>query len=83
MFGEELDMKFQTRPIKTKSFSSVNLVISDIEFLKVSNVCIANSKIRGEHQVPHILVALFSRIDDEPYFWDGAPTGLQIARTYF
>ena len=82
-FGEELDMKIQTKPVITNGFPSVNLSTQDIAFLKENNICLANSKLRGEQQIPHILVGLdyYHELVTGPMHTLKTPTGLHITKT--
>ncbi|EYB96025.1 hypothetical protein Y032_0154g2997 [Ancylostoma ceylanicum] len=84
-FGEEIEMKIQTKPVITNSFPSVNLSSVDITFLKENNICLANSKLRGEQQIPHILVGLdlYHELVTSPAETIRTPTGLHITRTVF
>ncbi|EYC15829.1 hypothetical protein Y032_0035g2985 [Ancylostoma ceylanicum] len=84
-FGEEIEMKIQTKPVITNSFPSVNLTSVDITFLKENNICLANSKLRGEQQIPHILVGLdhYHDLVASPAETVRTPTGLHITRTVF
>lgn len=85
VFGEQLELKFQTKPVITNGFPSVRLAQSDIEFLKENNICPANSKLRGEHQIPHVLVGLdyFHDLVTSPTCGIKTPTGLHISKTVF
>ncbi|VDL81408.1 unnamed protein product [Nippostrongylus brasiliensis] len=85
VFGEELQFKFQTKPVITNGFPSVKLTSTDVNFLKANNICLANSKLRGEHQTPHILVGLdyFHELVIHPVNGERTPTGLHIAKTIF
>uniref|UniRef100_A0A7I4YVV2 DUF1758 domain-containing protein n=1 Tax=Haemonchus contortus TaxID=6289 RepID=A0A7I4YVV2_HAECO len=84
-FGEEMELTFQTKPVLTNGFPSVRLAPSDITFLKTNKICLANSKIRGEHQIPHVLVGLdyFHELVTSPNHGVRTPTGLHISNTIF
>lgn len=78
-------IKIQTKPVLTNGFPSVKLSYTDITFLKENNICLANSKLRGERQVPHILVGLdyYHELVSGPNYAVKTPTGLHIAKTVF
>ncbi|EYB90298.1 hypothetical protein Y032_0221g2542 [Ancylostoma ceylanicum] len=84
-FGEEIDITIQTKPVITNGFPSVNLDQKDIEFLKTNNLCLANTKLRGEHQNPHILVGLdyYHDLVTNPANGMQTPSGFHIAKTVF
>ncbi|KAK6010385.1 hypothetical protein OSTOST_24589, partial [Ostertagia ostertagi] len=84
-FGEELELRVQTKPVLTNGFPSVKLTNADIEFLKENNICLSNSKLRGELQTPHILVGLdyYHELVSGPSHTIKTPSGLHIARTIF
>lgn len=83
--GKEINLAIQTKPIITGGFPSVKLAEIDQEFLQNEGIFIANSKVRGERQLPHILVGLdryydlvVSNTTDTR-----TPSGLHIAKTVF
>ncbi|KAK6742031.1 hypothetical protein RB195_009726 [Necator americanus] len=84
-FGEEICMTIQTKPVITNGFPSVKLNTEDIEFLKTNTICLANSKLRGEHQNPHILVGLdyYHDLVTDPANGIRTPSGFHIAKTVF
>ncbi|VDL74031.1 unnamed protein product [Nippostrongylus brasiliensis] len=84
-YGEELEMEVQTKPVITNGFPGVNLSSADVAFLKANSICLANSKIRGEQQKPHILVGLdhYHDLVTGPINAIKTPTGLHIAKTVF
>ncbi|EYB89675.1 hypothetical protein Y032_0229g2928 [Ancylostoma ceylanicum] len=84
-FGEEIDIVVQTKPVITNGFPSVNLDPNGIAFLKPNNICLANSKLRGQHQNPHVLVGLDYYHDLVTEITNGARTqaGFHIASTVF
>ncbi|KAK6729048.1 hypothetical protein RB195_006229 [Necator americanus] len=85
VYGEVIDTRIQTKPVITNGFPSVNLSAVDIEFLKENNICLANTKLRGEHQTPHILVGLdyYHDLVTGPSHMVKTPNGLHIAKTLF
>ncbi|KAK6762557.1 hypothetical protein RB195_023326 [Necator americanus] len=84
-FGGEICMTIQTKPVITNGFPSVKLNTEDIEFLKTNTICLANSKLRGEHQNPHILVGLdyYHDLVTDPANGIRTPSGFHIAKTVF
>lgn len=85
VYGEELELNVLTKPIITNGFPSVNLSSVDVDFLKANSICLSNSKLRGEHQNPHILVGLdhYHDLVTGPINNVKTPTGLHIAKTVF
>ncbi|KAK6748820.1 hypothetical protein RB195_001444 [Necator americanus] len=84
-FSEEMCMTIQTKPVITNGFPSVKLNAEDIELLKTNTICLANSKLRGEHQNPHFLVGLDYYYDlvTDPANGIRTPSGFHIATTVF
>ncbi|KAK6036903.1 hypothetical protein COOONC_25592 [Cooperia oncophora] len=56
--GRELQMTMQTKPTLTKGFPAVRLMETDIEFMEENSIQLANTRLKGEHQVPQILVGI-------------------------
>ncbi|XGW21976.1 hypothetical protein V3C99_004717 [Haemonchus contortus] len=84
-YGKELRFNVQTKPIVTKGFPSVRLTEEDANFLEHNQICVANSSLQGERQVPKILVGL-DRYHDlviEDGVPQRTPSGLRIAKTVF
>ncbi|EYB98531.1 hypothetical protein Y032_0130g1523 [Ancylostoma ceylanicum] len=85
VFGAEIEMVVQTEPIVTGGFPAVQLTKEDREFLQMEELCIANSKIRGERLIPRILVGLDRYYDlvlgNTTAF--RTLSGLHIAKTVF
>ncbi|XGW10254.1 hypothetical protein V3C99_012050 [Haemonchus contortus] len=84
-FGEEIELKIQTKPVLTNGFPSVKLTTADVTFLKENNIYLANSKLRGEHQKPHILVGLdyYHDLVSGQNHTQKTPSGLHITKTVF
>lgn len=84
-YGEELNLNVQTKPVITSGFPSINLSAEDVSFLKTRSICLANSKLRGEHQKPHILVGLdhYHELVTGSVNSLQTPSGLHIANTVF
>ncbi|KAK6756022.1 hypothetical protein RB195_014422 [Necator americanus] len=88
-YGEVIIMKIQTKPVITNGFPSVNLSPADIEFLEEVNICLANTKLRGEHLIfgfiLHILVGLdfYHDLVTGPYHLVETHSGLHITKTVF
>ncbi|KAL6734085.1 hypothetical protein Aduo_004665 [Ancylostoma duodenale] len=84
-YGNEFDITILTKPIITGGFPSVRLTETDRAFLQCSEICVANSKIRGERQIPHILVGLDRYFDLVISNTTGTqtPSGLHVAKTVF
>ncbi|EYC34940.1 hypothetical protein Y032_1248g3781, partial [Ancylostoma ceylanicum] len=85
VYGKEINVTARTKPIITGGFPSVNLTQADADFLEVNEICLANSKLRGERQVPKILVGLdryYSLVIEEGSVRK-TPSGLRIAKTVF
>ncbi|KAK6762167.1 hypothetical protein RB195_023036 [Necator americanus] len=84
-FGEEICITIQTKPDITNGFPSVKLNVEDIEFLKTKTICLANSKLRGEHQNPHVLVGLdyYHDLVTDPANRIRTPSGFHTAKTVF
>ncbi|VDO54788.1 unnamed protein product [Haemonchus placei] len=84
-YGKELRFNVQTKPILTNEFPSVKLTEEDANFLEHNQICVANSNLQGERQVPLILVGLDKYHD--LVIKDGVPqrtpSGLRIAKTVF
>ena len=84
IFGKELSLIVQTKPVITNGFSSVRLIDLDKQYLQDKEIYITNPRVRGEHQNPQILVGL-------DYYYElvnaidtvTLPSGLRIARTIF
>ncbi|KAK6762653.1 hypothetical protein RB195_023393 [Necator americanus] len=85
VFGGEICMTIQTKPVITNGFPSVKLNTEDIEFLKTNTICLANSKLRGEHQNPHILVGLdyYHDLVTDPANGIRTLSGFHITKTGF
>ncbi|EYB84689.1 hypothetical protein Y032_0311g2127 [Ancylostoma ceylanicum] len=82
-FGEEIEITGQTRPVITSGFPSLILGQSDGAFLKANDIYLASTKIRGEHQIPRILVGLDHYHDLITGHLSKTPSGLHIAKTVF
>ncbi|EYB84685.1 hypothetical protein Y032_0311g2123 [Ancylostoma ceylanicum] len=82
-FGEEIEITGQTRPVITNGFPSLILGQSDGAFLKANDIYLASTKIRGEHQIPRILVGLDHYHDLITGHLTKTPSGLHIAKTVF
>ncbi|EYB96938.1 hypothetical protein Y032_0145g2493 [Ancylostoma ceylanicum] len=82
-FGEEIEITGQTRPVITNGFPSVRLGQNDAAFLKANEIYLANTRIRGEHQIPRILIGLDYYHDLITGHLTKTPSGLHIAKTVF
>ncbi|VDL76639.1 unnamed protein product [Nippostrongylus brasiliensis] len=51
VYGEELQLEIQTKPIITNGFPGVNLSSIDVAFLKAKCICLANSMLRPINEV--------------------------------
>ncbi|PIO71003.1 kinase domain protein, partial [Teladorsagia circumcincta] len=75
----------KTKPILTRGFPAVKLSSVDQDFLQERHLLVCNPSIRGEHQVPHIIVGLdhyYSFILDNGQS-SFTPSGLRLANTVF
>ncbi|KAK6764148.1 hypothetical protein RB195_024465 [Necator americanus] len=85
--GEHIECfeSHKTKPVITNGFPSVKLNTEDIEFLKTNTICLANSKLHGEHQNPHILVGLdyYHDLVTDPANGIRTPSGFHITKTVF
>ncbi|RCN25515.1 hypothetical protein ANCCAN_28772 [Ancylostoma caninum] len=84
-YGKLIDLTIQTKPVLTNGFSLVNLSDCDKDFLEENGICLSNTRVRGEHQIPEILVG-------QDYYYalvldNGVkgklPSGLHIINTVF
>ncbi|WKY07883.1 hypothetical protein Q1695_007403 [Nippostrongylus brasiliensis] len=85
VYGKEMNFTVQTKPVITGSFPSVKLPQLDADFLEKHRICVANSKLQGERQLPQILVGLdryYDLIMDDGLS-KKTPSGLRIANTVF
>ncbi|EYB85177.1 hypothetical protein Y032_0303g1894 [Ancylostoma ceylanicum] len=82
-FGEDIETIAETRPVITNAFPSVRLDQNDAAFLKANEIYLANTRIRGEHQIPRILVGLDYYNDLVIGHITRTPSGLHIAKTVF
>ncbi|EYC09908.1 hypothetical protein Y032_0058g2887 [Ancylostoma ceylanicum] len=82
-FGEEIEITVQTRPVITEGFPSVRLEQCDVAFLKTNSIFLANTKLRGELQIPRVLVGLDYYHDLVTHIGAKTPSGLQVAKTVF
>ncbi|EYC32602.1 hypothetical protein Y032_0003g1684 [Ancylostoma ceylanicum] len=82
-FGEEIEITVQTRPVITEGFPSVRLEQCDVAFLKVNEIFLANTKLRGELQIPRVLVGLAYYHDVVTHIGAKTPSGLHVAKTVF
>ncbi|EYC17927.1 hypothetical protein Y032_0029g1963 [Ancylostoma ceylanicum] len=82
-FGEEIEMTVQTRPVITNGFPSIRLEQDDVTFLKASDIFLTNTKLRGEIQIPRVLVGLDYYHDLITLSGNRTPSGLHIAKTVF
>ncbi|EYC42091.1 hypothetical protein Y032_0543g3219 [Ancylostoma ceylanicum] len=82
-FGEEIEITVQTRPVITEGFPSVRLEQGDVAFLKANEIFLANTKLRGEQQIPRVLVGLDYYHDLVTYTGAKTPSGLHLAKTVF
>ncbi|EYC15818.1 hypothetical protein Y032_0035g2977 [Ancylostoma ceylanicum] len=83
VFGEDIKTVVETRPVITNGFPSVRLDQNDAAFLKANDIYLANTKIRGEHQIPRILIGLDYYHDLITGYLTKALSGLHIAKTVF
>lgn len=68
---EDLEFYMKSKPtITTISFPSAFITERDVLFMEAHNICSANSKLREEHQLPHILVGINLFVCDRKYFPD-------------
>ncbi|EYB94050.1 hypothetical protein Y032_0176g555 [Ancylostoma ceylanicum] len=82
-FGEEIEITVQTRPVITEGFPSVRLEQCDVAFLKANEIFLANTKLRGELQIPRVLVGLDYYHDLVTHIEAKTPSGLHVAKTVF
>nr|CDJ81223.1 unnamed protein product [Haemonchus contortus] len=84
-FGKEIELILHLKSVLTNGFPSVNLTTADVTFLKENNIYLANSKLRGEHQKPHILVGLDYHHDlvSGQNHAQKTPLGLHITKAVF
>ncbi|EYC18696.1 hypothetical protein Y032_0026g1315 [Ancylostoma ceylanicum] len=82
-FGEEIEITGQTRPVIANGFPSVRLGQNDAAFLKANEIYLANTRVRGEHQIPRILIGLDYYHDLITGHLTKTPSGLHIAKTVF
>ncbi|EYC13451.1 hypothetical protein Y032_0043g718 [Ancylostoma ceylanicum] len=82
-FGEEIEITMQTRPVITEGFLSVRLEQCDVAFLKANEIFLANTKLRGELQIPRVLVGLDYYHDLITHIGAKTPSGLHVAKTVF
>lgn len=85
-YGKDLDILVQTKPIVTNGFPSIKLTSNDKQFLQSKEICVSNSKLRGEHQNPDILVGLdyyHNFVLEMTENGTITPSGLKVARTIF
>ncbi|EYC00122.1 hypothetical protein Y032_0118g783 [Ancylostoma ceylanicum] len=82
-FGEDIETVVETRPVITNGFPSVRLSQNDSAFLKANEIYLANSNIRGEHQIPRILVGLDYYHDLITGHVTKTSSGLHVAKTVF
>ncbi|EYC16327.1 hypothetical protein Y032_0034g2933 [Ancylostoma ceylanicum] len=82
-FGEDIEMTVETRPIITSGIPSVKLDKVDAAFLKANDIYLANTKIRGECQIPRVLVGLDYYHDLVIDHITKTPSGLHITKTVF
>ncbi|PIO72307.1 hypothetical protein TELCIR_05766, partial [Teladorsagia circumcincta] len=83
--GRELEFTVKTKPTITTGFPSVHLVERDTLFMEEYGIYLSNTRMRGEHQYPHVLIGLdlYSSFVYEHHPPVQLPTGLRIARTLF
>ncbi|EYC34865.1 hypothetical protein Y032_1327g3827 [Ancylostoma ceylanicum] len=82
-FGEVIEITVQTRPVITKGFSPVRLEQDDVAFLKANDIFLANTKLRGEHQIPRVLVGIDYYHDLITHTETRTPSGLHVVKTVF
>ncbi|EYB92042.1 hypothetical protein Y032_0198g1604 [Ancylostoma ceylanicum] len=82
-FGEEIEMTVQTRPVITSGFPSVRLEQDDVTFLRANDIFLANTKLRGETQIPRVLVGLDYYHELVTHSGTRTPSGLHIVTTIF
>ncbi|KAK6010081.1 scavenger mRNA decapping enzyme, partial [Ostertagia ostertagi] len=83
-YGKDMEILIQTKPVLTKGFPGVRLCAVDKQFLQDRNILVCNPNIRGEHQLPKILVGLdyyYNFILDNSSLI--TPSGLRLANTVF
>ncbi|KAK6029223.1 hypothetical protein OSTOST_04667 [Ostertagia ostertagi] len=56
--GKELQIPLRTKPTLVEGFPSVLLTEKDIEFMEENDICLSNSRVRGEMQRPHIIIGI-------------------------
>ncbi|EYC16335.1 hypothetical protein Y032_0034g2937 [Ancylostoma ceylanicum] len=76
-------MTVETRPIIKSGIPSVKLDKADAAFLKANDIYLANTKIRGERQIPRVLVGLDYDHDLVIDHITKTPSGLHITKTVF
>ncbi|EYC37375.1 hypothetical protein Y032_0797g2403 [Ancylostoma ceylanicum] len=82
-FGEDIETIVETRPVITNGFPSVRLDQNDAAFLKANEIYLTNTRIRGEHQIPRILVGLDYYHDLVTGHVTKTPSGLNVAKMVF
>ncbi|EYC10605.1 hypothetical protein Y032_0054g2457 [Ancylostoma ceylanicum] len=82
-FGEVIEITVQTRPVITKGFSPVRLEQDDVAFLKANDIFLANTKLRGEHQIPRVFVGIDYYHDLITHTETQTPSGLHVVKTVF
>ncbi|EYC40938.1 hypothetical protein Y032_0588g350 [Ancylostoma ceylanicum] len=82
-FGEDIEMTVETRPIITSGIPSVKLDKVDAAFLKANDIYLANTEIRGERQIPRVLLGLDYYHDLVIDHITKTPSGLHITKTVF
>lgn len=83
--GRELEFAVKTKPTITAGFPSVILTENDTKFMESNSIFLTNTRMRGEHQIPHILIGvdLYSSFVNEFVPPIQLPSGLRVAQTIF
>ncbi|WKY10634.1 hypothetical protein Q1695_002749 [Nippostrongylus brasiliensis] len=83
-YGTVFDLQVYAKPAITDAFPSVKLLNVDKAFLRENEIYICNPKLRGEYQIPHILVGLDYYYNLVLYHKSTVlPSGLRMAKTIF
>ncbi|EYC16984.1 hypothetical protein Y032_0032g2602 [Ancylostoma ceylanicum] len=82
-FGEDIETVVETRQVITNGSPSVILSQNDAAFLKAKEIYLANPNIRGECQIPRILIGLDYYHDLVTGHVTRTPSGLHVAKTVF
>ncbi|KAK6764904.1 hypothetical protein RB195_025009 [Necator americanus] len=82
VFGKEIRLTVQTKPVITNGFRSAYLLEQDKQFLQDNDICLSNPRLRSEHQNPQILIGLdYCNEFVMSSTRTRLPSGLYVART--